>query len=83
MLDNAIIKAQSLIGLEGEQIISSSGATVVGADDKAGVAEIMTAVERLQKDKDRCNIKVVFTPDEEIGRGTDKFNLKDFGADFG
>ena len=83
VLDSAVISAQALKGLEGEDIISSTGATLLGADDKAGVAEIMSAVELLQSVKDRCNVKVVFTPDEEIGRGTEQLDVKKVGANYG
>ena len=68
----------------GEEIITSDGTTLLGADDKAGVAEIMDAVEKLLKsDIKHGEIHVAFTCDEEIGRGTDTFDVKKFGADFG
>ena len=69
----------------GKELIVTDGNTLLGADDKAGVAEIMTAVETLVSNPSikRGDVYIAFTPDEEIGRGTDKFNLKDFGADFG
>ena len=69
----------------GKELIVTDGNTLLGADDKAGVAEIMTAVEILVKNPQikHGDVFIAFTPDEEIGRGTDKFNLKDFGADFG
>ncbi|MBR2385489.1 MAG: peptidase T [Clostridia bacterium] len=69
----------------GKELIVTDGNTLLGADDKAGVAEIMTAVEVLVKNPQikHGDVFIAFTPDEEIGRGTDKFNLKDFGADFG
>ncbi len=68
----------------GETIITADGTTLLGADDKAGIAEIITAVEYLLSHPEipRPEIKIAFTPDEEIGRGTAKFDLKKFGADF-
>ena len=69
----------------GKELIVTDGNTLLGADDKAGVAEIMTTVEILKQNPSikHGDVYVAFTPDEEIGRGTDKFNLKEFGADFG
>jgi tripeptide aminopeptidase len=66
----------------GHDIVTASGTTLLGADDKAGVAEIMTAVEALLTDRTRPHgaIRVAFTPDEEIGRGTDGFDVARFGA---
>jgi tripeptide aminopeptidase len=67
----------------GHHIITSDGTTLIGADDKAGIAEIMTALERIVKEKlPHGRIAVAFTPDEEIGRGADKFNVSYFGADY-
>ena len=68
----------------GQRIITADGTTLLGADDKAGVAEIVTAAEILLKnDKIKHGkIRLAFTPDEEIGKGTDYFNVKKFGADF-
>lgn len=68
----------------GNDIITASGATLLGADDKAGVAEIMAAAEILmtQPDIKHGTIKILFTPDEEIGRGVDKVDLAKLGADF-
>lgn len=68
----------------GHSVITASGQTLLGADDKAGVAEIMTAVELLQKHPEikHGEIKILFTPDEEVGRGVDKVNLERLGADF-
>ncbi len=68
----------------GQDIITTDGTTLLGADDKAGVAEIMTAVEYLVNNPQikHGNIKIAFTPDEEVGRGTDNFDIKKFGADF-
>lgn len=69
----------------GKELIVTDGNTLLGADDKAGVAEIMDMAERLLTDKSilHGDILIAFTPDEEIGRGTDLFDVKKFGADFG
>lgn len=69
---------------KGQTIITTDGNTLLGADDKAGVAEIMTAVEYLMNNPEfpRGEIKIGFTPDEEIGRGVDKFDVARFGADW-
>jgi len=68
----------------GQTIITADGSTLLGADDKAGVAEIVTAAEFLLKSKEikHGKIRLGFTPDEEIGKGTDHFDVKKFGADF-
>lgn len=68
----------------GQDIITTDGTTLLGADDKAGVAEIVSAVEYLCENPDikHGTIKIGFTPDEEIGRGADKFDVGKFGADF-
>lgn len=68
----------------GQTIISTDGSTLLGADNKAGIAEIMTAAWLLTHEKERKHgtIKICFTPDEEIGRGANRFNVKKFGADF-
>jgi tripeptide aminopeptidase len=68
----------------GMDIVTSDGTTLLGADDKAGVAEIMTAAEVLLRSPEikRGAIKIGFTPDEEIGAGTKYFDVKRFGADF-
>ncbi len=69
----------------GNDIITASGTTLLGADNKAGLAEIMEAAAFLMKNPEvkHGTIKVLFTPDEEIGRGVDKVDLKKLGADFG
>ena len=73
-----------LLHFKGEPLITTDGTTVLGGDDKAGVAEIMTLVERLQQgDIPHGFIGVAFTPDEEIGHGPDGFDVKGFGCDFG
>lgn len=68
----------------GNDIITASGATLLGADDKAGIAEIMDAVQVLQMhpEIEHGTIKILFTPDEEIGRGVDHLNLEKLGAHF-
>lgn len=68
----------------GQTLITTDGTTLLGADDKAGIAEIMTAIEYLVQhpEIEHGTIKVGFTPDEEIGRGVDHFDVKKFGADF-
>ena len=67
----------------GENLIVTDGTTLLGADDKAGIAEIMTMLETIiQKNLPHGDIKIAFTPDEEVGRGTDHFNVKAFDADF-
>ncbi|MBO7300656.1 MAG: peptidase T [Tidjanibacter sp.] len=69
---------------EGHTLITTDGTTLLGADDKAGVAEIMTAAEYLLNNPDvkHGKIRIGFTPDEEIGRGVDYFNVEAFGAKY-
>ena len=69
---------------KGHTLIHTDGTTLLGADDKAGVAEIVTAMEWLMKhpEVEHGKIRVGFTPDEEIGRGVDYFDVKKFAADF-
>lgn len=72
-----------LYGLIGKTLITASGDTLLGADDKAGIAEIMTLAERLINGEcPHGKICIAFTPDEEIGEGADHFDVKRFGADF-
>ena len=73
-----------LLDHKGQTLITTDGTTLLGADDKAGVAEIMTAVEYLVEHPEipHGEIKIGFTPDEEIGRGVVKFDVKKFGADY-
>lgn len=73
-----------LLNYKGDTIITSDGNTLLGADDKAGIAEILTAMEYLIANPDikHGDIKIGFTPDEEIGRGVDYFDVESFGADF-
>lgn len=67
----------------GKHLVVTDGTTLLGADDKAGIAEIMTLAETLLKgDRRHGEIHVAFTPDEEIGSGADRFNVKEFGCDF-
>ena len=82
MLDPAVFPEVALA--RGKRLIVTDGNTSLGADDKAGVAEIMTACERILADPSlkHGRICVAFTPDEEIGRGADRFDVAGFGADF-
>lgn len=68
----------------GKTLITTDGTTLLGADDKAGISEIITAMEYLINNPDikHGDIKICFTPDEEIGEGADHFNVKAFDADF-
>ena len=73
----------SLLRNTGKHLIVTDGTTLLGADDKAGVAEILSAAELLlSSDKPHGVIRIGFTPDEEIGRGADLFDVKGFGADY-
>ena len=67
----------------GKLLIVTDGTTLLGADDKAGVAEILAAAEYLKTARIKhATLKIAFTPDEEIGRGADKFDIPGFGADY-
>ena len=67
----------------GKHLIVTDGTTLLGADDKAGVAEIMSCAEYLLRCKrSHATLKIGFTPDEEIGRGADRFDVEGFGADY-
>jgi tripeptide aminopeptidase len=68
----------------GMDIVTSDGTTLLGADDKAGVAEIMTAIDMLRQNPDlkHGKLRIAFTPDEEVGNGTKFFDVKKFGADY-
>ena len=70
---------------KGQTLITTDGTTLLGADDKAGVAEIMSAAEYMMTHPEfkHGEIKIAFTPDEEIGRGVVKFDVGKFGADYG
>ena len=68
---------------KGQTLIVTDGTTLLGSDDKAGIAEIITAVSKITEEKIPHNeIKIAFTPDEEIGRGSDLFDIEGFGADY-
>ena len=72
-----------LKSLKGKTLITADGNTLLGADDKAGIAEIITAVEEiLKRNLPHPDIYIAFTPDEEIGEGSDHFDLNRFQADF-
>ena len=73
-----------LSNLKGKTLITTDGTTVLGADDKAGVAEIMQMLKEIKDNPsfNHVNIKVAFTPDEEIGGGIASFDVKKFGADY-
>jgi tripeptide aminopeptidase len=81
VLDPAVLPA--LAARVGHDLVTSDGTTLLGADDKAGIAEIMTAVGHLAANRDgpRATIRVAFTVDEEVGRGAEDFDLDAFGAD--
>lgn len=85
--ENIVLSVESFPNLKnyvGQTLITTDGTTLLGADDKAGVAEIITAVEylMLHPEIEHGDIKIAFGPDEEIGRGADLFDVKNFGADF-
>lgn len=72
-----------LAGLKGKTLITADGSTLLGADDKAGVAEIMTLCERIQAENlPHGRLCIAFTPDEEIGEGPDHFDVAAFGAKY-
>ena len=84
---NIVISAEQFPFIKkykGKTLLFSDGTTLIGADDKAGVAEIMCMAEYFQAHPEVKHGKIMigFTPDEEIGRGADKFDVKRFGADF-
>ena len=70
--------------MQGQELIVTSGDSVLGADDKAGVAEIMALCKRLTAPDapEHCTVCIGFTPDEEIGSGADHFDVAGFGADY-
>ena len=85
--DNIILSPKDfpeLLKYVGQDLYTTDGTTLLGGDDKAGIAEIMTAIEYLVENPEieHGEIKIGFTPDEEIGRGADFFDVKKFGADF-
>lgn len=72
-----------LASLKGRTVITSDGTTLLGSDDKAGIAEILTACEEIiTRGLPHPKLCIAFTPDEEIGRGADRFDIPGFGADF-
>ena len=77
--DNPVLK-----GLIGDDIITADGTTLLGSDDKAGCAEIMTMIDTLRQNPQikHGDIAIAFTPDEEVGGGIEKFDVKGFGAKF-
>ena len=83
---NIVMKVSDYPNLKnhvGKHLIVTDGTTLLGADDKAGIAEILTAAEYLlNNDIRHATLKIGFTPDEEIGRGADLFDIKGFGADY-
>lgn len=78
------VEFPDLLRYKGQTLITTDGTTLLGADDKAGIAEIMTAVEYLMEHPviKHGKICIAFTPDEEIGRGVDHFDVNKFGAAF-
>ncbi|MFC6877884.1 peptidase T [Flavobacterium myungsuense] len=76
---------KDLLQYKGQTLITTDGTTLLGADDKAGLTEIVTAMEYMIKNPDikHGKIRVGFTPDEEIGRGADLFDVEKFGAEWG
>lgn len=69
--------------LKGRTLITTDGKTLLGSDDKSGIAEIMTMAERLLKEKiPHGKISIAFTPDEEVGAGADYFDVEGFGAEY-
>lgn len=75
---------ETLQTYRGHDLIVTDGTTLLGADNRAGIAEILTMAETLLNDPDikHGTVKIGFTPDEEIGRGADRFDVERFGADF-
>lgn len=85
--DNIVLSPSyfdDLLLYKGQTLITTDGSTLLGADDKAGIAEIVTAMEHLVEHPEikHGKIRVAFTPDEEIGRGAHKFDVEKFGADW-
>ncbi|TAJ10455.1 peptidase T [Marinilabiliaceae bacterium JC017] len=85
--ENIVMKPSEfpeLANYKGKNLVVTDGKTLLGADDKAGVAEIVTAMEYLvnHPEVEHGKIRICFTPDEEIGAGADNFNVEKFGADF-
>ena len=85
--DNIILSPdyfEDLLLYKGQTLITTDGTTLLGADDKAGICEIVSAMEYLINHPEikHCKIRIGFTPDEEIGRGAHKFDVEKFGADW-
>ena len=85
--ENTVMKVEEFPTLKenvGEDLIVTDGTTLLGADDKAGIAIIVEAAYRLINDKKikHSDVKIAFTPDEEVGRGTENFDVKYFNADY-
>lgn len=85
--NNIVLSPQEFPELKnyiGKTLITTDGTTLLGADDKAGIAEIMAAIEHLKAHPEipHGKIRIGFTPDEEVGRGVDYFDVEKFGADF-
>lgn len=79
----SVSKFPFLASMKGETLITSDGSTLLGADDKAGIAEIMTAAEQLiQSGRPHGKVCIGFTPDEEVGSGADHFDIPGFGAQY-
>ena len=79
----SVKKFPHLSKLVGRTLITTDGTTLLGSDDKSGIAEILTAVERIQAENiPHGKICIAFTPDEEVGQGADYFDVEGFGADF-
>ncbi len=76
-------QSKELLSCKGDTIITADGTTLLGADDKAGIAEILAAIHILQQNPEikRPTLRIGFTPDEEIGQGASLFDLKRFGAE--
>lgn len=83
---NIVMKVEDFPNLKkyiGKTLITTDGTTLLGADDKAGIASILHAIDEIIKSgMPHGTVKIAFTPDEEIGRGADLFNVEKFGADF-
>ncbi len=84
--EHSVLRQQEFESLRedvGKQLIVTDGTTLLGADDKAGIAEILSCAEILLDQKEKhATLKIAFTPDEEIGRGADLFDVQRFGAEY-
>lgn len=79
-----VVENPELLEYEGKKLIVTDGTTLLGADDKAGIAEIMTMAQTLlaHPEKEHGTIRIAFTPDEEVGSGVDHFDVEGFQADY-